>query len=99
MSAANTHQARSSAVALLALAALLSGCASVTPVADSRFGEAVRAARVSQTLNPNASANRDPVKGIDGKAGAAAMERYHDSFKTPPKTFEILNIGGAITGN
>jgi hypothetical protein len=80
------------------LAALLAGCASTTPVMDAKFGDAVRQARAAQTLNPNASANRDPVLGIDGKAGAAAQERYQESFRTPPKTFEILNIGGSLSG-
>lgn len=80
-------------------AMLLTACASVTPVVDANFGNAVRQARTAQTLYPNASANRDPVLGIDGKAGAAAQNRYQDSFKAPPKTFEVINIGGAITGN
>jgi hypothetical protein len=80
-------------------ATLLAGCASTTPVLDANFGNAVRQARTAQTLNPEASSNRDPVLGIDGQAGAAALDRYHESFKTPPKTFEVINIGGAITGN
>ncbi|WP_332777746.1 hypothetical protein [Polaromonas sp.] len=78
-------------------AALLVGCVSTTPVLDAKFGDAVRQARRAQTLNPNASANRDPVLGIDGKAGAAAQERYQESFKTPPKTFEVINIGGSLS--
>ena len=72
-------------------AALLTACASTTPVLDANFGNAVRQARTNQTLNPNASANRDPVLGIDGQAGAAAQERYQESFKAPPKTFEVIN--------
>jgi len=80
-------------------AALLTACASSTPVLDANFGNAVRQARAAQTLNPNASANRDPVLGIDGKAGAAAQDRYQESFKSPPKTFEVINIGGGLTGN
>lgn len=82
----------------LMAAVLVSGCASVTPVLDARFGDAVRQARVSQTLNPAASANRDPVLGLDGASGAAAQERYRESFRTPPRAFEILNIGGTISG-
>ncbi len=85
-------------LAALGFAALLAGCASTTPVMDSKFGDAVRQARTAQTLNPNASANRDPVLGIDGKAGAAAQERYQESFRTPPKTFEVINIGGSLSG-
>lgn len=80
---------------LATCAALLSACVSTTPVLDANFGKAVRQARASQTLNPNASANRDPVLGIDGRAGVAAQERYQESFTTPPKTFEVINIGGS----
>ncbi|WP_249931149.1 hypothetical protein [Ramlibacter sp. 2FC] len=96
MSLAQFFAQRGRVLPLLGTMALFAGCASTTPVADSHFGEAVRAARAAQTLNPQASANRDPVKGIDGQAGSAAMERYQDSFKSPPKTFEILNIGGSL---
>lgn len=80
-------------------AALLSACAATTPALDANFGNAVRQARSAQTLNPNASSNRDPVLGIDGKAAASAQDRYQESFRSPPKTFEIINIGGALTGN
>jgi len=83
---------------LLSLAALTAGCASTTPQLDAKFGDAVRGARAAQTVNPQGSANRDPVAGLDGKAGATAIERYHDSFKTPPKTFEVMNIGGSLVG-
>jgi hypothetical protein len=87
------------ALTAAACAALLTACASTTPVLDANFGNAVRQARSAQTINPNASANRDPVLGIDGKAAAAAQDRYQESFKSPPKTFEIINIGGALTGD
>lgn len=86
-------------LAATTVAALLTACASTTPVLDANFGNAVRQARAAQTLNPNASANRDPVLGIDGQAGAAAQDRYQESFKAPPKTFEIINIGGTLTGD
>lgn len=82
-------------LATVSCVVLLSACVSTTPVVDANFGNAVRQARAAQTLNPNASANRNPVLGIDGKAGAAAQERYQESFATPPKTFEIINIGGS----
>ena len=84
---------------VLATASLLAACASTTPQLDAAFGDAVREARTAQTLNPKASENTDPVLGIDGKAGAAAQQRYQESFQAPPKTFEIINIGGTITGN
>lgn len=85
-------------VAAVGAVVQLTGCASsTTPVLDSRFGDAVRAAREAQTLNPTASANRNPVLGIDGKAAVNSLERYQDSFKTPPKSFEVINIGGALS--
>jgi hypothetical protein len=81
----------------LAIAAslTLTGCASTTPNLDARFGEAVMQARAAQTINPDASNNPDPVSGLDGRAARSAMERYHESFKTPPSTFNV--IGGTTT--
>jgi hypothetical protein len=87
-------------------ASLSAGCASdgtaalpgATPRYDAAFGESVRQARALQTLNPEAGQHGDPVLGIDGRAGASAVERYQESFKTPPRTFEVLNIGGSTVG-
>ncbi len=77
---------------------LLGGCAtSATPKYDAKFGEAVRQARALQTMNPEAGRSTDPVAGIDGESGKNAIDRYQDSFKSPPKTFEILNIGGGVS--
>lgn len=81
--------------AVLGLATQLSGCVSTTtPELNARFGDAVRAAREAQTLNPAASANQDPVLGLDGKAAVNALDRYEESFKSPPQTFEVINITG-----
>ncbi|WP_024302870.1 hypothetical protein [Pseudogulbenkiania sp. MAI-1] len=73
------------------MASLMAGCSS-TPYLDSRFGEAVDMALAQQTINQQASQSTDPVSGIDGKAAREAMGRYHDSFKTPPSTANILTI-------
>lgn len=73
------------------LASLLTACSS-TPYLDSRFGEAVNMAKAQQTINPDASQNMDPVTGIDGVAAKDSMDRYHESFKTPPSTAGILTI-------
>lgn len=83
----------------LGLSTQLTACVSTTtPELDAKFGDAVRAAREAQTVNPSASANKDPVQGLDGKSAVNALERYQDSFKAPPKTFEVLNIGGSQSG-
>ena len=70
--------------------ALLSACAyNNTPELDKKFGQAVRGAVAAQTLNPNGTSTLDPVTSIDASAAASAHERYQDSFKSPPKTFDI----------
>ncbi len=81
-------------VGVLALVSLMAGCAvSPTPELDARFGDAVRGARLAQTLNPNASANRDPVKGLDGTSAARVMDNYQKSFKSPQATFDVFDTG------
>ena len=84
-------------VLLLALFALLGGCAvSPTPNYDARFGDAVRQARQSMIINPNAGTNADAIAGMDGKSAAEAMGRYEDSFKAPPPVVNVINIGGSV---
>lgn len=77
-------------------ASLLAACAPLTPQLDSNFGNAVNTAKAQQTLNPDASKNTDPVIGVDGKSGQAAMDSYNKSFKAPPPATvtNIINIGG-----
>ena len=82
----------------IVLACVVAGCASVSPNYDAKFGDAVRAARLAQTLNSGVAANPDAALGLDGGAAGNALERYQDSFKAPPKTFEVINIGGALSG-
>lgn len=65
-------------------------CSSTTPYYDSKFGYAVTTAKAMQTLNPNASKSKDPVTGMDGISAKEAIDGYHDSFKTPEKTFDVL---------
>ena len=57
------------------LIVILEGCSSLTlnagpaPILTEKFGDAVRLARLQQTLNPNASKNNDPVNGFDARVG------------------------------
>lgn len=77
----------------------LAGCASpTTPLLDASFGQAVRATRQAQTQQPAPPESALSGQGMDGKAAVNLIERYQDSFKTPPKTFEIFNSGGAGSG-
>ncbi len=85
--------------ALAAVALLSTACTTpATPSYDARFGEAVRQAQAMQTLNPDAGKNTDPVIGIDGESGKNAVDGYQESFKAPPRSFEIFDIGGGLQG-
>lgn len=65
------------------------GC-TTTPVYDSKFGNAVNAAKAQQTINPDASRNTDPVAGLDGTPAKDSIDRYQNTFKEPPPSFEIF---------
>jgi len=87
-------------VALAALfgVTVLSGCAvDPAPVVSEEMGQAVRAAQATQTLNPEASKNSDPVSGIDGVAAKNAVSTYQKSFQAPPPTFTVINVGGGAS--
>ena len=74
---------------------LFGGCATEpAPYLESRFGDAVRTARVQQTIDLNASKNADPVAGMDGTSARTSINRYQQSFDAPPPTFTIINVGG-----
>ena len=81
-------------ITLALVVGLLAGCASVTPNYDAKFGDAVRGARQAQTLNPTSAPDADPVVGLDAQAAVSAQQRYQDSFKSPPQTFEVISSGG-----
>lgn len=68
---------------LLVIAILTAGCTPTTPRWDARFGEAVDIAKAQQTINPEASLNTEPVKGVDGQAGDAMFDSYRNSFRNP----------------
>jgi hypothetical protein len=82
----------------LALLGLLAGCSTVTPHYDARYGDAVRNARHSMAIDPEAGKKPDPVVGLDGKAARESMNRYEHSFKQPPPVVNVINIGGSIGG-
>lgn len=77
----------------------LSGCVSQAPIVDGQFGAAVVAARAQQTLNPDAAQRPVGVSGLDGRSAKLGLDRYHDTFKAPPPSANVFNIGvGADTG-
>ncbi|HSW15635.1 MAG TPA: hypothetical protein VLJ86_00300 [Ramlibacter sp.] len=81
----------------VALLALLTGCSTtstVTPQYDTRFGDAVKQARLAQTINPAGATA--PTEGMDGKAANESLVRYQHTFKTPPPVVNVINIGGQV---
>ena len=73
---------------------LIAGCTSLSPHFDGQVGLAVNTAKARQTLNPDASRNADPVAGIGGTPAGFAIDEYHNSFRAPPPTFQVINVGG-----
>ena len=51
------------------------GLLTPTPL-DKNWGRAVEVAKDSQTLNPDASQNLDPVTGLDGQAAENDIVKY-----------------------
>jgi hypothetical protein len=92
---------RKLASSVLLVGAALVGCAGmdsqVSASHPSRtrdaFGEAVREARLRQTIDPTASQREVSAAGLDAPAAISAWRRYQDSFREPPPAFEVLGIG------
>lgn len=77
---------------------VLAGCAT-TPNVDAKFGDAVNLAKAQQTINPNASKNKDPVAGINGQTANSIMERHQKTYEAPAPALSgaIGSIGGGTT--
>src|SRR6267378_1782320 len=96
---AGTSKLLAAAGAILALQACATtcptfdACLATSPRLDSRFGDAVNIAKAQQTLNPDASRNRNVVAGMDGKAAQETMLRYRESFRNPPPPANVFTIG------
>ena len=85
--------------AIVFLLTLLTGCAStVTPHYDTRFGNAVREAKLKMIINPDAGKNPDQVLGMDGKSARETVIFYQNTYREPPPPVNVINIGGSIGG-
>jgi hypothetical protein len=97
----NIKLSNSSLAALLAVGVLtLSGCVPRAAYTGSGMGESLAETKASQTLNPDASLNADPVVGLDGQSADNAINGYVKSFKSPTPLAPIstISIGGGATG-
>lgn len=91
--------ARRAALVLPAMLAL-GGCMTTTPVWDAHFGEAVRAVKQAQIIDPQAAEHAQSASGVDGKSANAAMNTYDRSFSQPVVTSNpyVIGVGSGSSG-
>lgn len=75
---------------------IIIGCAGPSML-DQNWGRSVETARYSQTLNPEAEKNLEPVEGLDGKSAQNTMEAYQKGFMKQEKSsgydIKVTGIG------
>jgi len=86
-------------LAIALLLVLTAGCSTVTPNYDTKFGDAVREAKLKMIINPDAGKNPDQVAGMDGKTARESILLYQNSFRSPPPVVNVINIGGSLGSN
>ncbi len=70
------------------------GCATVSNPVRASFGTSYEFAKTSQTLNPSASDNLNPVEGLDGGGAQKTIEKYQNSFEeNQPEPQFVLRAG------
>lgn len=85
---------RKLAMTTLCLTALLAaGCAENRYREEEGFGDAVRAAKARQIINPDASRNTARPDGMDGASAKSTIDRYEKSFESPPAPVNVFTIG------
>jgi hypothetical protein len=88
-----------STVAAVALLALGGCAASGTPGVDARFGDALRALKAQQLIDPDATQRHaQATPPVDGRSTREAVERHADTYRNPPPT-NVINIGVGAGGN
>jgi hypothetical protein len=94
----NKRTTGSSLAVLVAVSMVtLTGCVSRGAYIESALGESMAQTKASQTLNPEASLNTDPVTGLDGQSATNAINSYEQSFKSQASP---MGAGaGGIGGN
>jgi len=97
------HSMARNALKLIAITALLAGCAewsSRPSRVEQDFGNSVREMIQAQTYNPERALNPnpEPVKTLDGKKGQLVIEKaYRQDVARPQEVKQniIFNIGGS----
>lgn len=93
MSHPEPRRLRTLAGLCLGLAAALGGCASGSPDYDARFGDAVRALRAQQLIEPGApQRHADRTPPTDGRTVREGMAQQLESFRAPPPA-PVITLG------
>jgi hypothetical protein len=92
---------RRTIVALLPLAAALGGCVAVAPATEASLGDASRALRAQQLIDPAAPVRHQGVATRqDGRAALEATDRYLGTYKEPaPANVIAIPVGAGATSN
>ncbi|WP_322044234.1 hypothetical protein [Paraburkholderia sp. J67] len=80
-------------LAMTVASAALGGCMTSSPIWEAHFGEAVRTSMRAQIIDPDAAQHVNLSPGIDGKAAAASIERYTESYQKPPVSDNAFTMG------
>ncbi|WP_434661944.1 hypothetical protein P5W99_03935 [Paraburkholderia sp. A3BS-1L] len=81
------------ALLIAPLGVALGGCMTSSPIWEAHFGEALHHSVQAQIIDPDAAMHVSSQPGVDGKAAAAAMDRYDKSFTQPPVSASPYTIG------
>ncbi len=85
-------------VVTVVTASALGGCGSLTPNYDTRFGDALRQARLDMTRNPDAGQQASDEELMDGTTAQQAITRYHAVPRAAPAPAPLVNIMNAAPG-
>lgn len=83
---------RSATVTVLIITVVLfSGCSQT--MLEKNWGSSFESAKSSQTANPEAEENLNPVVGLDGQLAEKSMETYRKAEGEQQSTTYDLNLG------
>lgn len=89
------------ALIVLGASSLLGACMSLTPNYDTRFGDALRQARLDMTINPQAGL-KSGEELMDGISAQQAVDRYHGvprpAAVAPAPSAPLVNINTGAAG-
>lgn len=84
-------------IGLIATLSLFSGCGATK--LDKNWGKSFESAKSSQTLNPEAGKNVEPVVGLDGQAAESGLGTYRKGFERKGSEKKVYNLNVGSIGS